>query len=125
GARLERPTAKSDRASFFHRVRGFQNLRAIFDAAWPGDDADAVATDFSRADGDHGALFAHLAAGHFVRGEHGHDLIDALDGFELGFVLEAVVADDGDDGELRADDDVFFESHFSHQVDDVIDLALG
>src|SRR5258706_16139707 len=105
-------------------MRRLENLRAILDTAWPGDDADAVAADFSGAQRNDRAVFAHFAAGHFVRRQNGHDLIDTLDGFELGFVLEAVVADDGDDGSFRADDDVFFETHFSHQVDDVIDLAL-
>ena len=36
-----------------------------------------------------------------------------------------VVADDRDDRAFGADDDVIFESHFSHQFDDVVDLSLG
>src|SRR5258706_3157425 len=105
-------------------MRRLENLRAILDTAWPGDDADAVAADFSGAQRNDRAVFAHFAAGHFVRRQNGHDLIHALDGFQLGFVLEAVVAHDGDYGSFLADGDAFFESHFSDQVDDLFDLAL-
>ena len=129
GARLERPAAQADRAGFLHGVGDFQQLRFALDAARPGDHADLLAADRSRrhrpARRDDRSLLLDLPRRHFVRGEDRHDFVDAVDGFQDRAVLEAVVADDRDHGSLGSDDDVFFESHFAHQVDDMLDLLLA
>ena len=125
---LNAPPRRRNRAGVADGVGDIDHLRFGFDRAGPGDDADGGAAD-GRVDlsakGNDGAFFLDFARGHFVGSENGDNTIDAGRGFEDGAIFEPVVANDCDDGSFFADDDVIFEFHFSHQLNDMVDLFLS
>ncbi len=126
---LNAPPRSADRARFLDGVGDLQQLVLAFDAARAGDHADFLAahSDISlplgRKQRNDRSLLLHFPRCHLVRREDRHDFVDAVDGFQGRAVLEPVIADDGYDGSLGSDDHVFFQSHFPHQFDDVLDLT--
>ena len=117
--------AEAGGAGLLDRFRDLENLVAALDRTRPGDDADLARADSELAGDDAGRLLLDLGAGHLVRREDRHDLLDAFAGFEGLFVAVALLTKGGDDGPLGADDDVALEAELLDQPDDVVDLFLG
>ena len=68
------------------------------------------------------SLFLDFPGGHLVWGQDRHDFFDAVDAFEGRRSLKRSSPMTATTVRSVPSDDVIFESHFAHQLDDMFDL---
>ncbi len=125
GAGLERAAAQGGGSGLFDGVGGFENLRAAFHRARPGDDDDFGRAHFVAVEGDERVGGVHIARGQLEGFKYGHGFLYAVQQLELGVVNGAVVADHADDGGLFALREVGAVAHAFDALDDGGYLRYG
>ena len=123
---LNAPPRRPVAAGLLDDVGDLENLLAALDGAGPGDDAEVAAADLqAAATCTHGRLLLDFGAGHLVRRQDRDHFLHPFHRFQGLLGAVALLAQGGDDGQFRADDDVAAQAQLLDPLDDVLDLLLA